>query len=83
MSPSTLRRVTVIGSGLIGTSAALALRRAGVQVRLRDVDPDASGPGGPRRPRSRKRGEDGGHDHGAFRQSPGTGARRAGRPGIS
>ncbi|MFD0904516.1 prephenate dehydrogenase [Actinomadura sediminis] len=38
MSP---RRVTVIGTGLVGTSVALALRRAGVRVALADRDPDA------------------------------------------
>lgn len=32
--------VLVIGAGLIGTSIALALVRAGVQVHLRDVDPE-------------------------------------------
>jgi prephenate dehydrogenase len=36
---SAPHRVTVIGSGLIGASAALALRREGVEVRLTDRDP--------------------------------------------
>lgn len=35
--------VLVVGTGLLGTSAALALRRAGVDVRLRDADPNAVG----------------------------------------
>ncbi|MBE1459056.1 prephenate dehydrogenase [Nocardiopsis terrae] len=34
-----LRRVTVVGSGLIGTSIALALRARGVDVTLTDPDP--------------------------------------------
>jgi len=33
--------VLVVGTGLVGTSAALALRRAGVRVHLADVDPAA------------------------------------------
>ncbi|MFI0929569.1 prephenate dehydrogenase [Streptomyces sp. NPDC021012] len=36
-----LRRVTVIGCGLIGTSLALDLTRAGVDVSLADLDPRA------------------------------------------
>jgi prephenate dehydrogenase len=36
------RRVAVIGTGLIGTSAALALRRLGTDVRLWDRDPAAA-----------------------------------------
>lgn len=36
-----IRDVTVIGCGLIGTSAALALRRRGVEVRLCDLRPQA------------------------------------------
>jgi prephenate dehydrogenase len=35
-------RVVVVGTGLIGTSAALALRRQGTQVWLSDVDPAAA-----------------------------------------
>ncbi|WP_219508694.1 prephenate dehydrogenase [Nonomuraea ceibae] len=38
---STLRRVTVIGCGLIGTSVALALRAEGIRIRLADHDPRA------------------------------------------
>ncbi|MFD0690825.1 prephenate dehydrogenase [Actinomadura fibrosa] len=34
-----LKRVTVIGTGLIGTSVALAMRRAGAEVLLIDRDP--------------------------------------------
>lgn len=41
MSTHTVRKVTVIGSGVIGTSIALAVRRGGVDVRLADRDPDA------------------------------------------
>lgn len=37
--PVVIRRVVVIGCGLIGTSVALALRRAGVRVALADRDP--------------------------------------------
>ena len=33
--------VLVIGTGLIGTSVALSLRRAGVEVLLSDIDPDS------------------------------------------
>lgn len=33
--------VLVVGTGLLGTSLGLALRRAGVDVRLRDLDADA------------------------------------------
>lgn len=36
---SSTRSVLVVGCGLIGTSIALALRAAGVQVFLRDADP--------------------------------------------
>ena len=35
-----LRNVTVVGTGLIGASAALAARRAGASVRGWDPDPD-------------------------------------------
>ncbi|MCG5216033.1 prephenate dehydrogenase [Streptosporangium sp. KLBMP 9127] len=38
-APATIRRVTVIGCGLIGTSVALALRRVGIRVELTDDDP--------------------------------------------
>ncbi len=38
MTPPDLRTVLVVGTGLIGTSAALALRARGVRVLLRDVD---------------------------------------------
>jgi prephenate dehydrogenase len=37
--PAAVRRVLVMGTGVIGTSAALALRRAGVRVALADRDP--------------------------------------------
>ncbi|MEV7971239.1 prephenate dehydrogenase [Sphaerisporangium sp. NPDC088356] len=40
MYPSTLHRVSVLGSGVIGTSIALALRRAGIRVALSDRDGD-------------------------------------------
>ncbi|MGW1764053.1 prephenate dehydrogenase/arogenate dehydrogenase family protein [Streptomyces sp. NPDC002073] len=43
MTSTGLHRVTVIGCGLIGTSLALALTRAGVEVLLEDHDPDALG----------------------------------------
>jgi prephenate dehydrogenase len=39
--PVTPDRVTVLGTGLVGTSVALALRRHGVRVGLVDRDPDA------------------------------------------
>jgi prephenate dehydrogenase len=35
-------RVVIVGTGLIGTSAALALRRQGIQVWLSDADPAAA-----------------------------------------
>ncbi|WP_433241360.1 prephenate dehydrogenase [Streptosporangium sp. CA-135522] len=38
MNPSAIRRVSVLGTGVIGTSIALALRRAGVHVGLYDLD---------------------------------------------
>lgn len=41
MSAPVAGPVLVIGSGLLGASVGLALRRAGVQVWLDDVDPDA------------------------------------------
>ncbi|RII06888.1 prephenate dehydrogenase [Streptomyces sp. YIM 130001] len=41
MTPTVLQHVTVIGCGLTGTSIALALRRAGAQVALSDLDPQA------------------------------------------
>ncbi|MEV4458903.1 prephenate dehydrogenase [Microbispora sp. NPDC049633] len=41
MTSSSIRRVTIIGCGLIGASAALALRKAGVEVALSDRDPHA------------------------------------------
>ncbi|MHC0431268.1 prephenate dehydrogenase [Streptomyces sp. O3] len=41
MNDTLLRRVTVIGCGLIGTSIGLALTRAGVEVFLIDRDADA------------------------------------------
>ena len=37
-----MRTVAVIGTGLIGTSAALALTARGIAVHLRDSDPDAA-----------------------------------------
>ena len=40
--PVPPRSVVVIGTGLIGTSAALALRRAGTDVWLSDADPEAA-----------------------------------------
>ncbi|HEY4702078.1 MAG TPA: NAD-binding protein, partial [Streptosporangiaceae bacterium] len=36
------RRVVIVGTGLIGTSAALALRRHGTQVWLSDAAPAAA-----------------------------------------
>lgn len=39
-STAVVGPVLVIGTGLIGTSIALALRRAGVEVFLEDTDPD-------------------------------------------
>jgi prephenate dehydrogenase len=41
MLSATVRRVSVIGTGLIGTSVALALRHAGVHVGLSDRDVEA------------------------------------------
>ncbi|ETK37147.1 prephenate dehydrogenase [Microbispora sp. ATCC PTA-5024] len=41
METTALRRVTVIGTGVIGTSIALAMRRAGARVALADRDPAA------------------------------------------
>jgi prephenate dehydrogenase len=38
--PGLPRRVGIVGSGLIGTSIGLALRRVGVEVLLRDTDPE-------------------------------------------
>ncbi|HEY2519578.1 MAG TPA: prephenate dehydrogenase [Streptosporangiaceae bacterium] len=40
--PDAPRTVVVVGTGLIGTSAALALRRAGAEVWLSDSDPAAA-----------------------------------------
>jgi len=37
-----MRSAVVVGTGLIGTSAALALSARGVDVHLRDADPDAA-----------------------------------------
>src|SRR4051795_1526550 len=37
-----MRTAVVIGTGLIGTSAALALTARGITVHLRDTDPDAA-----------------------------------------
>ena len=37
--PESLRSVVVVGTGLLGGSVGLALRRRGVDVRLRDLDP--------------------------------------------
>lgn len=39
---AAIRRVTVLGTGLIGTSIALALRRADIHVALSDRDPAAA-----------------------------------------
>jgi prephenate dehydrogenase len=41
-APGRVRRVVVLGAGLIGTSAALALRRGGTEVWLTDQDPTAA-----------------------------------------
>ena len=41
MTPPVTGPVLVVGSGLLGASIGLALRRAGVQVWLDDVDPHA------------------------------------------
>ncbi|WP_280690606.1 MULTISPECIES: prephenate dehydrogenase [unclassified Kitasatospora] len=41
-SSSTMRTVAVVGTGLIGTSAALALTGRGITVYLSDADPDAA-----------------------------------------
>ncbi|MGH8869536.1 MAG: prephenate dehydrogenase [Actinomycetes bacterium] len=41
MSPPAPQRVVVVGTGLVGTSLGLALRRQGVTVNLTDTDPDA------------------------------------------
>ncbi|MEZ0077314.1 prephenate dehydrogenase [Planotetraspora sp. GP83] len=41
MTATTIRHVSVLGCGLIGTSIALALRKAGVHVRLSDRDADS------------------------------------------
>ncbi|MFI1868625.1 MULTISPECIES: prephenate dehydrogenase [Streptomyces] len=43
MTSTGLERVIVIGCGLIGTSIALALTRAGVEVALDDLDPHTLG----------------------------------------
>lgn len=40
MYPSTLHRVAILGTGVIGTSIGLALRRSGVRVTLSDLDGD-------------------------------------------
>jgi 2-polyprenyl-6-methoxyphenol hydroxylase-like FAD-dependent oxidoreductase len=37
---AVIRRVLVVGTGLIGTSVGLALRDAGVEVALEDIDTD-------------------------------------------
>ncbi len=42
LAVAAIRRVTVLGTGLIGTSIALALRRAGIHVALSDRDPGAA-----------------------------------------
>ena len=43
MAPDTVpARVLVVGTGLIGTSVALALRERGLQVWLSDADPSAA-----------------------------------------
>jgi len=41
-SPAELSSVLIVGTGLMGTSAALALRVAGVKVSLHDTDPLAA-----------------------------------------
>ncbi|HEY9472590.1 MAG TPA: prephenate dehydrogenase [Mycobacteriales bacterium] len=41
MSSPPIRRVTVLGSGMVGTSVALALRRAKIHVALSDQDRDS------------------------------------------
>jgi prephenate dehydrogenase len=41
MSAAELRSVLVVGTGLIGASVGLALRARGVEVYLRDTDPEA------------------------------------------
>ncbi|HEX7188102.1 MAG TPA: 3-hydroxyacyl-CoA dehydrogenase NAD-binding domain-containing protein, partial [Actinomycetes bacterium] len=41
MSHQGIRTCLVVGTGLIGTSVALALRRHGVEVHLTDRDPVA------------------------------------------
>lgn len=41
MMSASIRRVSILGCGLIGTSLGLALRRAGIQVALADRDPRA------------------------------------------
>jgi prephenate dehydrogenase len=41
MSASELRSVLVVGTGLIGASVGLALRARGIDVYLRDADPEA------------------------------------------
>lgn len=41
MSPSTLSRVRIVGSGLIGTSIGLALVQHGVAVQMVDLDPES------------------------------------------
>ncbi|WP_280453617.1 hypothetical protein [Nocardia brasiliensis] len=41
---TNLRSVAVIGTGLIGTSVALALRRRGIRTYLQDRDPGGGRP---------------------------------------
>lgn len=41
MDAVTMESALVVGTGLIGTSAALALKARGVAVHLRDADPAA------------------------------------------
>ena len=43
MSPSSLSRVRIVGSGLIGTSIGLALVQHGVAVQMVDSDPHSQG----------------------------------------